>query len=276
MVTTCSSLVPRWCSTVAASTLHWREYILEALELACFMVSALLVTAIIEHPASPVRHALSSPVLRRAATGLAMGLTAAAIIYSPWGRRSGAHFNPSVTLTFLRLGKVAPRDAVFYVIAQFMGAAAGVAIVTAALRSVVSDPTVNYVATMPGSQGTAAAFLAELAISFGMMTMILLVSNSTRYARFTGAIGAGLVALYITVEAPLSGMSMNPARSLAPALAAGHLEALWIYFAAPPLGMLLAAELYVRRYGHSTLRCAKLHHPSGGNCHFQCGMRAPA
>ncbi len=256
------------------SPLNWREYALEALELACFMVSALTITALVEHPASPVRHVLANAIERRGLIGVAMGLTAAAIIYSPWGRRSGAHFNPSVTLAFLRLGKIARRDALFYVLAQFAGGVLGVLIVTAVLRSVISNPAVNYVATVPGAAGSAIAFLAELSISFGMMTTILLVSNSARYSRLTGVVGACLVAIYITVEAPLSGMSMNPARSLGPALAAGATEPLWIYFAAPPIGMLLAAELYVRLFGHAQVGCAKLHHPTTGRCHFHCTKEA--
>src|SRR5438477_12375099 len=84
---------------------------------------------------------------RRVLMGLAMGLTAVGIIYSPWGKQSGAHLNPAVTLTFFRLGKVAPWDAVFYVIAQFIGCVAGVALVAAAAARLVAHPSVNYVAT---------------------------------------------------------------------------------------------------------------------------------
>jgi aquaporin Z len=255
---------------------HWPEYAIETAALAVFMVSAVLFTALVEHTASPVRTAIDNAVLRRMLVGMAMGLTAASIIYSPWGQRSGAHLNPSVTLTFLRLGKVAPRDAVFYVLAHFAGGAAGILLAVALVRGVVADPSVNYVATIPGSFGTAAAFAGELAISFGMMSTILVVSNTRRLARFTGVVAACLIALYITVEAPLSGMSMNPARSFAPALAAGSASSLWIYFLAPPLGMLFAAELYVRRAGRISVRCAKLHHPAGGACHFNCGHGRPA
>jgi aquaporin Z len=251
---------------------HWKEYAIETAALAAFMTSALAFTTLLEHPASPARQAITSPLARRVLIGVAMGLTAASITYSPWGRRSGAHLNPSVTLSFLRLGKVAPLDAFFYVVAQFIGGAVGVALVASAFRQFVSDPTVNYVATVPGPAGLAAAFGAELAISFGMMTLILITSNTTRLAGFTGLFAAGAVALYITIEAPVSGMSMNPARSLGPAIeAAGAIRPLWIYFTAPPLGMLLAAECYVRRYGHAAVRCAKLAHPADGRCHFRCG-----
>ncbi len=241
--------------------------------LACFMISALMFTALLEHPVSPVRHAIPVDVIRRGLTGIAMGLTAAAIFYSPWGQRSGAHLNPSVTLSFLRLGKISSRDAVLYMAAQFAGGATGVLVVAALINRIIGDPAVNYAATTPGGAGAIGAFAGELAISFGMMLMVLMVSNTPRVARYTGAIAACLIALYITVEAPLSGMSMNPARSFAPALAAGSTMSLWIYFIAPPVGMLLAAEFYVRRYGHLGVRCAKIHHPVSGACHFNCGSR---
>jgi aquaporin Z len=100
-----------------APRMHWREYAIEAGALAMFMISAVAFTAVLEHPASPIRESVPSALVRRAITGIGMGLTAASIIYSPWGRRSGAHLNPSVTLTFLRLGRIAPRDAAFYVVA---------------------------------------------------------------------------------------------------------------------------------------------------------------
>jgi aquaporin Z len=197
-----------------------------------------------------------------------MGLTAAAIIYSPWGMKSGAHLNPAVTLSFFRLRKVKGPDAVFYVVAQFVGAA--VALVLAALILPATSSAVNYVATVPGPQGTWAAFAGEAVISFIMMAVILVLSNSMRTAPFTGAIAALLIAVYIIIEAPLSGMSMNPARSLAPAFAAGTMDSMWIYFVAPTLGMFIAAELYVRLCGWRAVHCAKLHHPSTGPCHFNC------
>jgi aquaporin Z len=253
-----------------ATRIHWPEYLMEMCHLGAFLVCALAVATIMEHPASPVRHTIDVAWIRRAITGLAMGLTAVAVVYSPWGRRSGAHFNPSVTLTFLRLGKIAPIDAFFYVVAQFAGATAAVALVASVVRSVVGNPAVNYVATVPGFRGSLGAFAGEVAISFGMMTMILIVSNTPRIAHLTGVLAGAMVALYITVEAPLSGMSMNPARSFGPALAAGTLNTMWIYGTAPLLGMLLAAEFHVRRRGHGAIRCAKIHHPSAGPCHFRC------
>jgi aquaporin Z len=256
--------------------LRWTEYAIEAAALALFMISAIAFTGILEHPGSPVRASMPDALVRRLIMGLAMGSTAAAIIYSPWGQRSGAHLNPAVTLTFLRLGRIAPRDARFYVLAQFTGGALGVLAAVAVSGGLASHPDVNYVATVPGPAGLTAAFAGELTISFVMMSMILVVTNRPRIAHYTGAIAGCLIALYITVEAPLSGMSMNPARSLAPAVAAGALDSIWIYCLAPLAGMFAAAELYVRRYGGGAIRCAKLHHPAYGVCHFNCDARAAA
>ena len=204
-----------------------------------------------------------------------MGSTAVAIIYSPWGQRSGAHMNPAVTLTFFRLGKVARLDLVGYVGAQFLGAIVGIAAAALALRGIVSDPSVHYVATLPGPTGKTVAFLAETAISFVLMFTVLSVSNHPRLARFTGLCAGLLVWTYITVEAPLSGMSMNPARTFGSAVVSRDFLGLWIYFTAPPLGMLLAAHLFTRRYGVQRVLCAKLHHPQGGPCIFGCGMKDP-
>src|SRR5947209_839526 len=104
----------------AALLSHWPEYLMEAAELGLFMISACAFSALLFHPASPVVAAIPSAFTRRMLVGCAMGLTAISIVYSPFGKRSGAHCNPSVTLAFLRLGRVAPWDAVFYVIAQIV------------------------------------------------------------------------------------------------------------------------------------------------------------
>jgi len=202
-----------------------------------------------------------------------MGLTAIGLIYSPWGKQSGAHLNPSVTITFFRLGKVTLPDAFFYVLAQFVGADVGVLVSAFFLRQWISHPAVNYAATVPGPKGASLAFAAELFISFVLMTMILFVSNGARFAAFTGVLAGILVATYISLEAPLSGMSMNPARTFGSAVSAQVWKGWWIYFTAPPIGMLAAAELHRRLRGVNGVVCAKLHHQNDKRCIFCCGYR---
>ncbi len=251
---------------------HWPEYLMEAVELGIFMMSACFFGVVFEHPASPVHQAIGDPFLRRVLMGLAMGLTSVSIVYSPLGKRSGAHFNPSVTLTFWRLGKIKPWDASFYILAQFAGGILGVLVSSLVLKNTLSAPTVNYVATLPGSFGIGAAFLAEAGISFLLMTVVLNVSNKMKLARYTGLFAGSLVVTYISLEAPISGMSMNPARTFGSAFSAQTWNALWIYFTAPPLGMLLAAETYLRLKGVGNVLCAKLHHHNNKRCIFKCNF----
>ena len=248
---------------------HWPEYLMEAAGLGTFMIAACLFGALLEHPVSPLRNAIDSSMARRALMGLAMGLTAVSIVYSPWGKQSGAHLNPAVTLAFYRLGKIAPWDAAFYALAQFAGGVTGVALAVLLLGAAVGHPSVNYVVTAPGAWGPWAALATEIVISLGLMTTVLIVSNTLSLARFTGLFAGGLVAFYITLVAPISGMSMNPARTTASALPAHVWSALWVYFVGPPLGMLLATELY-RRTLAAPVFCAKLHHQNARRCIFRC------
>ncbi len=260
--------------TAAASQQHWPEYLMEAAELAGFMISACVFTVLFQHPASSIRTALPNDTLRRVLTGIAMGLTAISIFHSPWGKRSGAHLNPSVTLTFLSLGKIEARDACFYILAQFVGGIAGVGVASLLLGAVLGHPAVNYAATMPGPQGPWVAFGAEFIISFLMITMVLTFSNSKRLTRWTPMVAGTLVAAYISIEAPLSGMSMNPARSLGSSVWAASFQALWVYFTAPVVGMLLAAHIFVSRHGSHRVFCAKLHHHNHQRCIFRCNYGA--
>jgi aquaporin Z len=249
---------------------HWPEYLIEAACLGLFMISAFTFATILEHPASPIHQALDNPTLRRLLMGLAMGSTAIAIIYSPWGKQSGAHINPSTTLTFYRLGKVAKWDALFYVISQFLGGVLGALIATKLLSAWAAHPSVNFVVTAPGPAGAMVAFGAEIVITFILMTVILHVSNHPGLHKLTGLCAGILVAAYITVEAPISGMSMNPARTFASALPGNSWTALWVYFTAPLIGMLGAAEVYVRSRNNPAVGCAKLHHENDQRCIF-CG-----
>ena len=268
------SAAPRPLRLDAVLRAHWPEYLIEAWALGMFMVSAGVFSTLLGFPGSPLQRVVPNEDLRRTLVGVAMGLTAVALIYSPWGKRSGAHMNPAVTLTFLWLGKIAPWDAMFYIIAQFAGGLLGVLIVTGLLRDAFTSAPVHYVVTSPGAGGVIAAFSSEFLISALLMSVILCVSNTTRYAKFTGLCAGGMVALFIAFEAPLSGMSMNPARSFASAFPAHLWRDLWVYFTAPLLGMQTAAAWYVYRRGRQAVGCAKLLHPSDQRC-IHCGYVPP-
>jgi aquaporin Z len=255
---------------IASVQVHWPEYLMEGALLGCFMIAACVFGALYEFPQSPVREAIQSALLRRLLMGLTMGLTAVAIIYSPWGKQSGAHINPAVTLTFFRLGKTRTWDALFYIVAQFAGAVVGVLLVTRLLRQQLADPAVRYVVTVPGPSGPWLAWLAEFLIAAGMMTMVLSLWNHPKLHSWIGLFAGLLVALYITMEAPFSGMSINPARTFGTAIVPGIWDSLWVYLTAPPLGMLAAAELHLWRTVGKAAGCAKLHHANLKRCIF-CG-----
>jgi aquaporin Z len=239
---------------------HWPEALMEALGLGLFMVSAGLFGTLLEFPGSPVHQALPSAFGRRALMGVAMGLTAVGLVYSPWGRRSGAHINPAVTLTFLRLGRVRAGDAAAYIAAQFAGGLAGTLLVTALLGDAFLAPPVTAVATLPGPAGLVVAFASEAAISCALVVLVLTLGRSQRLAPCTGLFVGAALFLYITFEAPLSGMSMNPARTLASAIPARSWQGVWIYFVAPLAGMLFASEIHIRLARSQRAGCAKLAH----------------
>lgn len=225
----------------------WREYAIEGTLLAAFMVSASAFTILVEHPRGLLSDVFTDPVARRSIEGLAMAITAAVLIYSRWGARSGAHMNPGMTLALARFRPMRRRDVMGYIVGQFAGGLAGMACAFLLFGSSLSHPSVNWIATRPGDFGIAAAFIAEGAMTLLMMSVVLQLSNSPRWAPRTGVVTAILLAAFITFEAPLSGVSLNPARTLGPALFSQDFTALWIYFVAPPAGMALAAAAYAHR-----------------------------
>ncbi len=224
--------------------LNWPNYLIEAWALGMFMLSATVFAGVLQLPGLPVRDAIPDPFVRRWLMGCAMGLTAVGLIYSGWGKRSGAHINPAVTLTFWYLKKIRGGDAAWYIVFQCLGGVAVMLLLKAFFPVFTGAPEVNYVQTQPGMAGVGAAFVAEFGISFFLLLIVLYSSNFERTAPFTGLFAGLLVMLYITFEDPFSGMSMNPARTLASAVAAGNYAHFWLYLTAPLLGMLGAALVW--------------------------------
>lgn len=255
-------------------TEHLDLYLIEGALLGAFMVSACACTVVMFHPRSPPAIRVRRPLARRAVVGLAMAATAVLLITSPWGRRSGAHMNPAVTLAFTLLGKVDPRDAVGYIAGQFAGGVGGV--LTARLLLGPSLAEVRYAVTQPGPppRGAPVAFAAELTIAFILFATVLVVSNLPVTMAYTPIAAAGLVFLFITFEAPLSGMSLNPARTVASAVVARTYRGIWIYLLGPPLGMIAAAGVYAALLGTQAVHCARLDHRGELPCPFHCTIEA--
>ncbi len=164
-----------------------------------------------------------------------------------FGEKSGAHINPATTWAFFRLGKINFTNSVFYTLAQFAGAVAAALILKFALGSWFAHQLIDFGITKPmPPHDSVSALIAEFIISFVLMFAVLICISSKRLEKYAALVSGVLIALYLIFEMPFSGMSLNPARSFAAAFAANKWELLWIYFVAPPVAMLLAAEIYGR------------------------------
>jgi aquaporin NIP len=169
---------------------------------------------------------------------LAFGLVIAAMVYA-LGHISGAHLNPAVSLGFALSRHFPWRLVGGYWVAQCAGAIAAAFLLRASLGDVA-----DVGATMP-SDSDGQSLLWEVVLTFVLMLVIMAVATDTRAVGEAAALAiGGAVALGALVGGPVSGASMNPARSLGPALAAGELGDLWIYLLAPLLGAALGAVAY--------------------------------
>ena len=249
---------------------HWPEYLIEGWALGTFMLSASIVVVLLESRQLPFREMIPSPLVRRMLVGMATGLTALTLIYSRWGRQSGAHMNPAVTLAYLRLGLVHPIDGLFYILSQAIGGTLGVLAGFLLTVGILAAPEARWVVTVPGPGGPFVALGAEFLMAMSLMLVVLQFSSAPHLRRFTGCAAALLIAIFITVEAPYSGMSINPARTLASAFPSQIWTAFWIYLLAPPLGMIAAAEVHRWLSGGRLRHCAKLCHDDRTRC-IHCG-----
>jgi aquaporin Z len=241
-----------------------REYVAEFVGTALLLLVGLSAVCADFSTRSPVVSAIPDSNLRRLITGIIFAGTGTAIVYSRLGKRSGGHINPAVTLAFLRLGKISPRSAAIYIAVQTAGALTGAALVLAIWGSWAMS--VNIGATVPKDGGVAAAVAAEVGVTFLLVSLILNFVDRPRLMPFTAAGAGALVAFFVFVEAPVSGTSLNPARTLGPAVVGGTFTDVWIYLVAPPLGALAAALLY--RHRRSSVACGKLLHSDTVKCRF--------
>ena len=249
-------------------------YVAEFAGTALMLFFGVSAVAFMWAPGSPVP-VISSPALHRLVTGLLFAGGATVVVYSPLGQISGGHINPAVTLAFWRLGKVPTRDAVIYAVLQCAGALLGTYAAGVAWGPLTTG--VQYAATVPGEGYPWAGVLAaEILITFLLVFTIFVCVNKPRLAPKTGLIAGALVAALVMIEAPVSGTSLNPARSLGPALVSSVYSGLWIYVVGPVTGALVAVAAYRGQWGPEVV-CAKLYHTEKYPCPFDtCSYRLVA
>jgi aquaporin Z len=185
-----------------------------------------------------VINAESGGAITHLGVALTFGLIVLVMIYS-LGDVSGAHMNPAVTLAFAVAGLFPFAAVLIYLAAQFSGA-----LLASLTLHFLFPQNINLGATLP-SGAPMQSFVLEVILSGILMFVILNVSQGAKEKGITAGIVVGaVIALEALFAGPICGASMNPARSLAPAIVSGHLEHLWIYLLAPVLGMLVAIPLF--------------------------------
>lgn len=241
---------------------------MESAETAALMIGVCFAGSYVYRRASPLEMLPRS--LAAAIMGTLVATVALLIVWSPFGRRTGAHFNPALTFTYYCLGFIHRWDAIFYILSQFIGGLAGVLFSKEVLGNLLSMPPVSYVATIPGNYGTWGAFFAVFIFAGITMGAILSASNRAGFTGVTPLLVAGLTILFYGLSPSLSGFSVNPARSFSSALFALLWDSLWVYFVGPCCGMLTAAMLYLQWPGSPPIYCAKVLHDDTSVCPFNC------
>lgn len=239
----------------------WALFVSELVGTALLVLIGLSLVILMFGTESPVAKWIPSEGLRRLITGFLFGTTGASIALSPVGRVSGAHINPAVTLAFRLMGKLDLPTTLGYIAAQLIGAVVGA---LPLLLWGAMGQSVAFGATLPGSDvSLSIAFLGEAITTFTMISLLAVFLGFRAIRPFTPAIFPPLYAIMVWAEAPLSGTSTNPARSLGPAIISEQWHGWWIYWIGPMTGMLvavLACSFLAKR-----IEVAKLYYFESGN-----------
>ncbi len=240
--------------------LHWPEYGAELVETA-FLVFVGLSAVVFDFGTDlPMSRWIPDHSMRLLITGLLFAGSGSLVAVSPFGKLSGAHINPSVSLAFWAQGKMHNHDLFGYMLAQFLGATIGETLLVLLWRSY--GASVNNGMTLPGvGYPLWLVFLAEAVLTFLLVLLIFVFVSSHRLMHWTPLMAWLLVATMVWQEAPISGTSLNPARSFGPALLSWNWTNQWLYYIAPPLGALIAVGVYrLLAVGERDVLTGKLFH----------------
>ena len=242
--------------TAADWRVRWRLFFSELVGTALLVLGGVSVIIVMSGDGSPMARLLPNDLLRTLLTALLFGTIGSVIAVSRIGKESGAHINPAVTVGFWLMRKLDLRAAVGYVAAQLLGACAG-ALPLLAWGSM--GQSVVFGATIPGQgYSTTAVLMGEVVTTFGLVATLCVFLGFRHLRQFTPFVIPFLYAVMVPLEAPISGTSTNPARTLGPALISGRWDGWWIYWLGPMLGALMAilvCSSFSRR-----IEVAKLYH----------------
>jgi aquaporin Z len=223
---------------------------------ALLLLAGLSIVIFIFGTGSPMEKLIPAVKVRQAITGFLFGSIGASIALSPIGKVSGAHINPAVTMVFWLFRKIKGRLAVTYILAQLTGAIIGS---TPLLLWGRMGRSLNFGGTFPGDSYTVqAALLGEVITTFTMVSLLVIFIGFRRIRQFTPYMFPILYGIMVPLEADISGISTNPARSLGPAVISGQWAGWWIYWIGPLTGAFLASlvcSLLAKR-----ITIAKLYH----------------
>jgi aquaporin Z len=255
--------------------LHWPEYGSELLETAFLLFITLSAVTFNFGSDSPLAIVLPNSSVRRLITGLMLAGSGPLMAISPLGKLSGAHMNPAISLAFWLQGKMHRHDLVGYIASQFLGAALGAGLVVLIWRGRAAS--VHNGVTTPGvGYPIWSVFLIEMGLTCLLVLAIFLFVSSHRLMYWTPLMTWILVAFMYWLAAPISGSSLNPARSFGPALVSWFWRDQWLYYLASPIGALLAVVLFrsLSLVGINDVLTTKMFHAPRYRCIFK-NVQAP-
>jgi len=234
----------------------WPKFWAELAGTALLLLIGLSIVIFMFGTGSPMEQYIPNVKVRQSITGFLFGGTGALIAISAIGRESGAHVNPVVTMAFWLFGKIESKLAIIYIAAQLIGAFIG-SLPLLAWGDL--GRSINFGATQPGtSYTTGEAFVGEVITTFVLVSMLIIFIAIRKIRAYTPLMIPFLYAIMVPMEADISGISTNPARSFGPAVVSATWAAWWIYWVGPFLGSLLASRIWSRIARKIT--AAKLYH----------------